>query len=157
LMRQESSSHFTAVGLSVLWWIRCVVVSFKFHHIHGSGDIIGAKYGLAITNALMDAFGADLGMGYNIGCRFGTTIKNSHSAKCTMELNFKTLVRTFHDHAHNCLCQLKYLATHVFGLGLEDLEGNECFFSTSNGLSMVCQGLSSLPIHCYIPGPHGYL
>ena len=38
-------------------------------------------------------------------------------------------------HAHNCLCQLKFLATYVKGMGLEDLEGGECFFSKSNALA----------------------
>ena len=32
-----------------------------------------AKYGLAITNALLDAFGPDIGLGYDIGCGFDTS------------------------------------------------------------------------------------
>ncbi|KAF8188532.1 hypothetical protein K438DRAFT_1463105, partial [Mycena galopus ATCC 62051] len=45
------------------------------------------------------------------------------------------LVGAFHGHAHSHRCQLKYLATYVEGMGIEDLEGCECFFSKSNGLS----------------------
>ncbi|KAJ7260012.1 hypothetical protein B0H12DRAFT_1231951 [Mycena haematopus] len=40
-----------------------------------SGEL--AKYPLAIENALMDAFGKDIGLGYDIGCGHETTIKNS--------------------------------------------------------------------------------
>ncbi|KAJ6563273.1 hypothetical protein DFH09DRAFT_920315 [Mycena vulgaris] len=98
-----------------------------------SGEL--AKYGLAISNALMDAFGADLGSGYNIGCGFDTTIKNSPLGPKAKDLNFKMLVGAFHGHAHHQMCQLRYLATYVLGLGVEDLEGCERFFSKSNALS----------------------
>ncbi|KAJ6541151.1 hypothetical protein DFH09DRAFT_1249459 [Mycena vulgaris] len=98
-----------------------------------SGEL--AKYGLAISNALMDAFGADLGSGYDIGCGFDTTIKNSPLGPKAKDLNFKMLVGAFHGHAHHRMCQLRYLATYVLGLGVEDLEGCERFFSKSNTLS----------------------
>ncbi|KAF8217892.1 hypothetical protein K438DRAFT_1747148 [Mycena galopus ATCC 62051] len=39
-----------------------------------------------------------------------------------------SLARAFHGHAHNCWCQLKYLATYVEEMGIEDLEG--CLFGT---------------------------
>ncbi|KAF8157315.1 hypothetical protein K438DRAFT_1488153, partial [Mycena galopus ATCC 62051] len=49
------------------------------------------------------------------------------------------LVGAFHGHAHNRRCQLKYLATYVERMGIENLEGCEHFFSKSNGLSRsVC-------------------
>ncbi|KAJ6595266.1 hypothetical protein DFH09DRAFT_1244552 [Mycena vulgaris] len=98
-----------------------------------SGEL--AKCGLAISNALMDAFGADLGSGYDIGCGFDTTIKNSPLGPKAKDLNFKMLVGAFHGHAHHRMCQLRYLATYVLGLGVEDLEGCERFFSKSNALS----------------------
>ncbi|KAJ6550300.1 hypothetical protein B0H19DRAFT_1211499 [Mycena capillaripes] len=98
-----------------------------------SGEL--AKYGLAIADALLDAFGPDSGMGYDIGCEFMTTIKNSPLGAKAKENNFKTLVGVFHGLAHHRLCQLKYLATYVPGLGLEDLEGCEHFFSKLNALS----------------------
>ncbi|KAJ6494103.1 hypothetical protein C8R47DRAFT_974936 [Mycena vitilis] len=98
-----------------------------------SGEL--AKYGLAVTDALLDAFGPDLGLGYDIGCGFGTTIGNSPLGPKAKRLNLKTLVGAFHGHAHNRLCQLKYLVTYLEGLGLEDLEGCERFFSKSNALS----------------------
>ncbi|KAF8184026.1 hypothetical protein K438DRAFT_1598864 [Mycena galopus ATCC 62051] len=56
------------------------------------------------------------------------------------------LVGAFHGHAHNRRCQLKYLATYVEGMGIKDLEGCECFFSKSNGLSRSVQYASVF--HC---------
>ncbi|KAJ7491428.1 hypothetical protein B0H11DRAFT_1912051 [Mycena galericulata] len=92
-------------------------------------------YGLAIFDALMDAFGADCGLGYDIGCGSETTIKNSPLGPKANLLRFKMLVGAFHGHAHNRKCQLRFLATYVKGLGLEDLEGCERLFSRSNALS----------------------
>jgi len=54
-------------------------------------------------------------------------------------LNYKALIGSFHRHAHNHLCQLRFLATYVKGMGLEDLEGGECFFFKLNALaSSIC-------------------
>ncbi|KAJ7687762.1 hypothetical protein B0H17DRAFT_1136116 [Mycena rosella] len=61
-----------------------------------SGEL--AKYGLAIADALMDAFGEDTGSGYDIGCRFGTTIRNSPLGPKAKRLNFWMLVGSFHGH-----------------------------------------------------------
>ncbi|KAJ7718135.1 hypothetical protein B0H16DRAFT_1797773, partial [Mycena metata] len=98
-----------------------------------SGEL--AKYGLVMMDAILNTFGPNIGAGYDIACGFGTTIKNSPLGPRAAELNLKMLVGAFHGHAHNRLCQLKYLATYVPGLGLEDLEGCERFFSKSNALA----------------------
>jgi hypothetical protein len=83
---------------------------------------------------LIDIFGQDLALGYDIGCRFKTTVNNALGEKA--RLNRHTcLVGAFHGHAHNRLCQLSFLTTYVEGLGLEDLEGCERFFSKSNALA----------------------
>ncbi|KAF8178302.1 hypothetical protein K438DRAFT_1908475 [Mycena galopus ATCC 62051] len=98
-----------------------------------SGEL--AKYPLAIENTLMDAFGKDIGFGYDIGCGHAKTLKNSPLGPKAKEHNFRMLVGAFHGHAHNRRCQLKYLATYVEGMGIKDLEGCEHLFSKSNGLS----------------------
>ncbi|KAJ7456352.1 hypothetical protein B0H11DRAFT_1739295 [Mycena galericulata] len=98
-----------------------------------SGEL--AKYPLAIVDALLDAFGPDVGDGYDVGCGLESTIKKTPLKEKAERLNFKSLVGAFHGHAHNRLCQLTFLATYVPGLGLEDLEGCERFFSQSNALS----------------------
>jgi hypothetical protein len=81
----------------------------------------------------------DLGAGYDVGCHFGATVENSDLGDLAREKNLKCLVGSFHGHAHNRLCQLRFLATYVEGMGLEDLEGCERFFSRSNGLAKSCR------------------
>lgn len=88
-----------------------------------------------MVEALIDAYGEDIGCGYDIGCRFSATIRDSLIGPRAKEAGFRCLVGSFHGHAHNRLCQLSNLATYVKGLGLEDLEGCERFFSRSNALA----------------------
>lgn len=94
-----------------------------------------AKYPLAVVEALLDAFGSGIGGGYDIGCQFRVTLGRSRLKDRVSEERYTPLVGSFHGHAHNRLCQLSYLATYVKGLGLEDLEGCERFFSKSNALA----------------------
>ncbi|KII92056.1 hypothetical protein PLICRDRAFT_677552, partial [Plicaturopsis crispa FD-325 SS-3] len=98
-----------------------------------SGEL--AKYPLAVVAKLLNVFGNDLGGGFDIGCKFKTTLNNSPLGPRARDLNHKCLVGAFHGHAHNRLCQLSHLATYVIGMGLEDLEGCERAFSKSNGLA----------------------
>jgi hypothetical protein len=80
----------------------------------------------------------NLGTGYNIGCHFGATVQNSELGEQARN-KLKCLVGSFLGHAHNRLCQLSFLATYVEGMGLEDLEGCERYFSRSNGLAKSCR------------------
>ncbi|KAJ7291858.1 hypothetical protein C8J57DRAFT_1212280 [Mycena rebaudengoi] len=98
-----------------------------------SGEL--AKYPLAVVEILLKVFGLNIGMGYDIGCHFGATVNKSALGPEARASNFKMLAGSFHGHAHNRLCQLKFLANYVAGLGLEDLEGCERYFSRLNGLA----------------------
>ncbi|KAJ7782095.1 hypothetical protein B0H14DRAFT_3095744 [Mycena olivaceomarginata] len=75
-----------------------------------SGEL--AKYPLAIVDALLDAFGPNIGGGYDIGCGFGKTINKSPLGKKAQTNSFR--------------CLLSFLATYVPGMG---------FFSKSNALA----------------------
>ncbi|KAJ7840286.1 hypothetical protein B0H14DRAFT_2587516 [Mycena olivaceomarginata] len=75
----------------------------------------------------IEHLGDNIGNGYDVGCDFQTTIKNSPLAARTRQCNFRCLVGAFHGHAHNRLCQLCNLATYVLGLGW------------SNGLAKSCR------------------
>lgn len=97
--------------------------------------LVRAKYPLATVEVLLDAFGSKIGGGYDIGCKFATTLKNSELGDRASKLQYTPLVGAFHGHAHNHICQLLHLATYVEGMGLEDLEGCERFFSKSNALA----------------------
>lgn len=90
-----------------------------------------------MVNELLDAYGKKFGLGYDIGCHFQETIKKRNLSEKAKENMLKMLVGAFHGHAHNRLCQLKFLATYIHGLGLEDLEGCERFFSKSNEMAKV--------------------
>lgn len=94
-----------------------------------------SKYPLAVVEALLEAFGMRTGGGYDIGCKFRTTLDLSELGPLARQLDYKSLVGSFHAHAHNRLCQLAHLATYVKGMGLEDLEGCERFFSKSNAFA----------------------
>ncbi|KAF8181115.1 hypothetical protein K438DRAFT_1601881 [Mycena galopus ATCC 62051] len=102
-----------------------------------SGEL--AKYPLAVVRELLDAFGMKLGAGYDVGCHFESTIAGSEMGAKAKEKKLKCLVGSFHGHVHNRLCQLRFLATYVEGMGLEDLEGCKHFFSRSNRLAKLCR------------------
>ncbi|KAJ7803082.1 hypothetical protein B0H14DRAFT_3778815 [Mycena olivaceomarginata] len=74
--------------------------------------------------------------GYDIGCKFGKMVR-MHPVLSSLAAanNYKSLVGAFHGHAHCRRCQLKNLTTYVEGVGLEDLEECESYFSKSNALA----------------------
>ncbi|KAJ7500260.1 hypothetical protein B0H11DRAFT_1714849 [Mycena galericulata] len=98
-----------------------------------SGEL--AEYGLAMTDALLDAFGPKLGAAYDIACGYETTVNNSPLGAKAAKYDLKWLIGAFHGHAHNRLCQLHFLANYVTGMGLEDMEGCERWFAGSNALA----------------------
>ncbi|KAJ7885831.1 hypothetical protein B0H13DRAFT_1889454 [Mycena leptocephala] len=102
-----------------------------------SGEL--AKYPLSVVKELLDVFGMKLGAGYDIGCHFDATLHYSELGDQARTNKLKCLVGSFHGHAHNRLCQLSFLATYVEGMGLEDLEGCERYFSRSNALAKSCR------------------
>ncbi|KAG1884301.1 hypothetical protein F4604DRAFT_1878723 [Suillus subluteus] len=98
-----------------------------------------AKYPLAIVAKLLDAFGDNLGGGYDIGCQFQTTLDNSSLGPLVHSLHHSWLVGTFHRHAHRQLCQLLLLTTYIKGIGIKDLETCEWTLSKSNSLASALQ------------------
>ncbi|KAF7984573.1 hypothetical protein HWV62_13791 [Athelia sp. TMB] len=106
-----------------------------------SGEM--AKYPLAVVAKMLRVFGRDLGGGYDIGCKFKSTLMRTPLANSVQELNYSSLVGSFHGHAHRRLCQLSHLATYIRGLGLEDLEGCERAFSKSNAMAATIRHSST--------------
>jgi Kyakuja-Dileera-Zisupton transposase len=104
---------------------------------HEANSDIRAKYPLAVIEVFLEALGKDISGGYDIGCGFGTTLDQSLLGDLAQKMKYRSLVGSFHGHTHNNLCQLTYLATYVKGMGLEDLEGCEWFFSKSNALASL--------------------
>lgn len=90
----------------------------------------------------MDVFGADLASGYDIGCRFKTTVKFSTLGERAKDLRHAFLVDEFHGFAHNRRCQVNHLTTYCKGLGLENLGNCERAFSKSNSLAARTRHMS---------------
>lgn len=98
--------------------------------------IYSAKYPLAITNFIMDVYGKNQGLGFDIGCSFDKTVKASRLlSEKAASLGLQVVVNAFHGWAHNRLCQLEYHPLYRRGLGLEDLETLERVFSSSNSIA----------------------
>ncbi|KAG0702024.1 hypothetical protein DFH29DRAFT_999672 [Suillus ampliporus] len=106
----------------------------KFCEMVCSGEL--AKYPLALTDFILDAFGKDIGIGYDVGCTFGKIIRNSPLLGAKAGANqLQVIINSFHGYAHNRSCQLRYHPLYQPGFGIEDLETMEHVFSSSNSVS----------------------
>jgi hypothetical protein len=103
------------------------------------------KYPLAISNHLMDTYGEDYVIGYDIMCAFFKTLLHSSLGSKTIALRLRGVVPAFHGHAHNRECQIGWHPLYVEGVGLEDFEECERTFAQSNNLAAITR-LSS-PFH----------
>ncbi|KAK7060534.1 hypothetical protein VNI00_001300 [Paramarasmius palmivorus] len=100
-----------------------------------SGELM--KYPLAIVNRLMDDFGLDLCVAYDIMCAFFKTLTRSRLGSKVKSSRLTGVVPAFHGHAHNRKCQLRWHPQYRFGVGIEDFEECERFFSRSNLLASL--------------------
>jgi Kyakuja-Dileera-Zisupton transposase len=91
----------------------------------------------------MRTFGGNQIFAYDVGCTFSATIAMSKLAEKAKDLNFKSCTGAFHGAAHNRSCQLGFLIGLTDGAGLEDGEGNERVFSSSNSLAAVTRHSST--------------
>ncbi|KAI0039816.1 hypothetical protein FA95DRAFT_1503682 [Auriscalpium vulgare] len=95
-----------------------------------SGEL--AKYALASLDAIMKTYGADQGVGYDIGCSMDSTVRSTSLSERAAAQRLQLLVNAFHGYAHNRACQLKFHPLYRFGIGIEDLETCERIFSWLN-------------------------
>ncbi|KAH9923875.1 uncharacterized protein B0H18DRAFT_878327 [Fomitopsis serialis] len=98
-----------------------------------SGEL--AKYPLAIVNKLMEVYGPDVLVGYDIACAFAKTLAKSCLAPDARRLRMAGVVPAFHGHGHNRGCQVNWHPLYMDGVGKEDFEGCERCFSESNSLA----------------------
>ncbi|KAJ3725334.1 hypothetical protein C8R42DRAFT_718822 [Lentinula raphanica] len=82
-------------------------------------------------------------MAYDIGCSFDGTIRSSSLGPEYEKQDCRTCVNSFHGYSHNAACQQKHHPLNIPGLGLEDLETLERFFSSSNQLASVTRYMSA--------------
>lgn len=93
------------------------------------------KYPLAIINRLMDVYGSDLLVGYDIACAFARTVAKSSLSQRVKDMRLSGIVPAFHGHGHNRGCQVYWHPRYFEGAGKEDFEGCERLFSASNHLA----------------------
>lgn len=92
------------------------------------------KYPLATVEALLNVFSTGIGGGCDIRCQFHAIL--AHVAWGTMlrQSIIPPWLGYFIVMPITTYASFFYLVTYVKGMGLEDLEGCECFFSRSNTL-----------------------
>ncbi|KAK1215260.1 hypothetical protein PQX77_022136 [Marasmius sp. AFHP31] len=99
-----------------------------------SGELM--KYPLAVVKELLDRYGDDIGLGYDIMCAFYTTLLRSPQlGRRVVACRLKGVVPAFHGHAHSRKCQVSWHPMYTEGVGLEDFEECERIFSESNNLA----------------------
>jgi hypothetical protein len=103
------------------------------------------KYPLAVVRRLLDEFGSDICLGYDIMCAFWTTLLKSSLGSEAVAFRLHGIVPAFHGHAHNRGCQVQWHPLYVEGVGLEDFEECERTFCRSNELASVTR--LSTPYH----------
>ncbi|KAJ7817185.1 hypothetical protein B0H14DRAFT_3474817 [Mycena olivaceomarginata] len=98
-----------------------------------SGEL--AKYGLAVINHLIRVLG-EVMMGIDVGCKTGRMVKaHPRLSELALQNNFKAVVGAFHGLGHGRLCSVCHMSMYVNGMGLEDCENCESYFSKSNALA----------------------
>lgn len=91
-----------------------------------------------MVDLLLDVHGNDSGIGYDIACSFKETVNTSKLVgPRAAELRMRFVVCAFHGYAHNRLCQLHNHPLYLIEFGIEDLEGMERVFSTSNTVARL--------------------
>ena len=95
------------------------------------------KYPLAIVDRLLQMYGLDICLGYDIMCAFIKTLSRSVLGPKTVAFRLHGVVPSFHGHAHNRGCQLHWHPMYTEGVGLEDFEECERTFGKSNELAAV--------------------
>ena len=110
---------------------------FIFFFLHSKLTCLelSAKYPLAMVDRLLEVFGDDIALSYDIGCAFHKTIMGSSLCARAETHRLRLMTGAFHGHAHNRACQLDYHLLHIKGTGRNEGEGCEHVFNSSNDLA----------------------
>ncbi|OBZ67902.1 hypothetical protein A0H81_12134 [Grifola frondosa] len=106
---------------------------FALFAVTGVGELM--KYPLAIIDKLIDVYGSNVKIGYDIYCAFAKTLASSFLNERVTSVGISGVVPAFHGHSHNRGCQLYWHPLYMDGVGKEDFEGCERLFSESNALA----------------------
>ncbi|ORY93787.1 hypothetical protein BCR43DRAFT_346228 [Syncephalastrum racemosum] len=100
-------------------------IPLEFTDIYESGEKF--KYPLAILNVLTEQYGNNIGVMYDIACRFKSKMHREFPA--LQESQGTVAIGVFHAYAHSVECQVEYNPRYLHGLGLTDGEGMERLWS----------------------------
>jgi hypothetical protein len=77
-------------------------------------------------------------MGHDIGCKTAKMVKaHPQLGLLAAKNNLKSIVGAFHGLGHGRLCSICNMSMYVNGMGLEDCENCESYFSKSNALASI--------------------
>ena len=93
------------------------------------------KYPFALVNKLIDIYGPDLALAYDIMCGCMKSLKRSSLGPKVDRSRLHGIVPAFHGHAHNHGCQVHWHPMYMEGAGIEDFEECERMFTKSNELA----------------------
>ncbi|GBE84231.1 hypothetical protein SCP_0602090 [Sparassis crispa] len=93
------------------------------------------KYPLAIIDKLIEVYGTNVKVGYDIACAFLKTLTRSSLGPHATKARMSGVVPAFHGHGHNRGCQVHWHPLYMDGVSKEDFEGCERCFSELNALA----------------------
>ena len=102
-----------------------------------------AKHALAMVVTILNMFGYDQGLGYDINYVFEVTVHHSSLKNKAVEKCLQCVIDAFHCWAHKRACQLKYHPLYQPAFGLKDLLTCERLFSSLNGTARNIQHSSA--------------
>ena len=92
-----------------------------------------------MVSRCLKTLGDRLGVAYDIGCKFQGTIESTTLGKPFTEGGSHCFVNAYHGYAHNFAYQIVNHPNNIVGVGIDDLEVLERFFSLSNATaSAIC-------------------
>ncbi|KDQ19127.1 hypothetical protein BOTBODRAFT_103239 [Botryobasidium botryosum FD-172 SS1] len=108
-----------------------------------SGEL--AKYPIAIVNKVQKVYEGRhrLAGAYDIWCSFKETLNKSTLGPQLKKSGLDGCVPAWHGYAHNRLCQLSNHPLYREGFGMNDFEGCERLFSSTNGVARCTRHASS--------------
>lgn len=112
----------------------------------GTDSLLSARYSLATTSRILNAYGPNTELAFDLGCAFNLTLMSSILGPQAREQNIHLVVDAFHGHAHNRGCQVDFHPQYILGNGRSDHAGCKRVFDSSNDLAATTRHASHF--HC---------
>ncbi|KAI8142642.1 hypothetical protein BJV82DRAFT_516081, partial [Fennellomyces sp. T-0311] len=139
----KTMNHFHETGLFGSVCARHNI-PLEFTNMYQSGEKF--KYPLAVLDVILQKYGSNVNIMYDIACRFESSFKVSESWLKYIINNLESVkmaVTVFHAYAHSMSCQVKYHPWYIEGMGLTDGEGLERLWSYLGGFVAITRQMSA--------------